>query len=89
LPEILNEFWIWGDGRLVSVIKAKRPDIEAVALDMSPTMLDSARDHFAKDQRVTFIVHDLSQPPPDMGYFDAVVSICNTSSQTRTKTNAL
>ncbi|MGH9977247.1 MAG: class I SAM-dependent methyltransferase [Nitrososphaeraceae archaeon] len=29
---------------------------------------------FANDSRVTFIAHDLSQPLPDMGYFDAVVS---------------
>ena len=63
-----------GDGRLIRMIKAKRPDIEAVALDVSPTMLESARDHFANDSRVTFILHDLSQPLPDMGYFDAVVS---------------
>jgi len=62
------------DGRLIRMIMAKRPDIEAVALDVSPTMLESARDHFANDQRVTFIAHNLSQPLPNMGYFDAVVS---------------
>lgn len=54
------------DGRLIRMIMAKRPDIEAVALDVSPTMLESARDHFANDQRVTFIAHDLSQPHPNM-----------------------
>ena len=32
------------DGRLIRMIMAKRPDIEAVALDVSPTMLESARD---------------------------------------------
>jgi tRNA (cmo5U34)-methyltransferase len=63
-----------GDGRLIRLIKAYQPYIEAVALDVSPTMLKSARDHFAGDTRVKIIEHDLSQPLPDLGYFDAVVS---------------
>src|SRR5947209_15034071 len=63
-----------GDGRLIRLIKANQPDIEAVALDVSPTMLKSARDHFANDSRVKITEHDLSQPLPDLGYFDAVVS---------------
>ena len=63
-----------GDGRLIRLIKANRPDIEAVALDVSPTMLKSAREHFANDPRVKITEHDLSQPLPDLGYFDAVVS---------------
>ena len=63
-----------GDGRLIRLIKEKRPDIEAVALGVSPTMLKSARDHFANDTRVKITEHDLSQPLPDLGYFDAVVS---------------
>src|ERR687893_944722 len=63
-----------GDGRLVRLIKANQPQIEAVALDVSPTMLKSARDHFAGDSSVKIIEHDLSQPLPDLGYFDAVVS---------------
>jgi tRNA (cmo5U34)-methyltransferase len=37
-------------------------------------MLKSARDHFANDSRVKITEHDLSQPVPDLGYFDAVVS---------------
>jgi SAM-dependent methyltransferase len=31
-----------GDGRLIKLIKANRPEIEAVAIDVSPTMLRSA-----------------------------------------------
>jgi tRNA (cmo5U34)-methyltransferase len=64
-----------GDERLIRLIKANQPDIEeAVALDVSPTMLKSSRDHFASDSSVNIINHDLSQPLPDLGYFDAVVS---------------
>jgi tRNA (cmo5U34)-methyltransferase len=37
-------------------------------------MLKSARDHFAGDSSVKIVKHDLSQPLPDLGYFDAVVS---------------
>ena len=32
-----------GDGRLIRLIKKNRPDIEAVALDVSPTMLKVTR----------------------------------------------
>jgi len=63
-----------GDGRLIRLIKSIRPEIEAVALDISPTMLKSAREHFANDSTVKVIEHDLSQPLPDLDYFDAVVS---------------
>ena len=64
-----------GDGRLIRLIKVNKPDIEeAVALDVSPTMLKSAKDHFANDSRIKIIEYDLSQPLPDLGYFDAVVS---------------
>ena len=64
-----------GDGRLIRLIKANRPEIEAMAIDVSPTMLRSAREHFANDSKVKIIEHDLSQPlPDDLGYFDAVVS---------------
>jgi len=64
-----------GDGRLIRSIKVNKPDIEeAVALDVSPTMLKSAREHFANDSRIKIIEYDLSQLLPDLGYFDAVVS---------------
>jgi tRNA (cmo5U34)-methyltransferase len=64
-----------GDIRLIRLIKVNRPEIEAVAIDVSPTMLKSAREHFANDSKVKIIEHDLSQPlPDDLGYFDAVVS---------------
>src|SRR5215210_7600936 len=55
-------------------MEAKMPNIEAIALDISPTMIKAARDHFADDPTVKIIEHDLSQPLPDLDYFDAVVS---------------
>ena len=48
-----------GDGRLIRLIKTNRPEIEAVAIDVSPTMLKSAREHFANDPKVKVIEHDL------------------------------
>ena len=63
-----------GDGRLIRLIKMNQPDIEAVAIDVSPTMLKSAREHFANDPKVKVIQHDLAQPLPDLGFFDAIVS---------------
>ena len=63
-----------GDGRLIKLLKADRPHVKAVAIDASPTMLKSAREHFANDPSVKILNHDLSLPLPDLGYFDAVVS---------------
>lgn len=63
-----------GDGRLIRLIKTNRPDIDAVAIDVSPTMLKSAREHFASDPRVKIMEHNLAEPLPELGYFDAIVS---------------
>lgn len=64
-----------GDGRLIRLLKINRPNLEAVALDVSPTMLKAARDHFANDPNVKVLEHDFKYPlPSDLGYFDAVVS---------------
>lgn len=63
-----------GDGRLIKLLKADRPHVKAVAIDASPTMLKSARGHFANDPSVKIVNHDLSLPLPDLGYFDVVVS---------------
>jgi tRNA (cmo5U34)-methyltransferase len=63
-----------GDGRLVKLLKRDRPDMQAVALDISPAMLKIARDYFADDDRVKLVEHDLSYPLPELGLFDAVVS---------------
>jgi tRNA (cmo5U34)-methyltransferase len=63
-----------GGGRLLGLVKAARPDAEFVALDFSPTMLDALRVRFVKDEKVSVVAHDLSEPLPDLGKFSAVVS---------------
>ncbi len=63
-----------GDGRLLGLLKIDRPEAEYLALDFSPMMLAAVGDRFRDDPRVTVVSHDLSQPLPDLGCFDAVVS---------------
>lgn len=65
-----------GDGHLIRMIKESghRSDVEFVALDISPVMLESLKDNFANDTRVKVIEHDLDDPLPDLGYFDAIIS---------------
>ncbi|HTU42303.1 MAG TPA: class I SAM-dependent methyltransferase, partial [Candidatus Aquilonibacter sp.] len=68
-----------GDGRLLALVKsqlaaeAARP-VEAVAVDFSPAMLDAVRKRFAGDSSVMIVAHNLDQPLPELGKFDAVVS---------------
>lgn len=45
-----------------------------VGLDFSEVMLDAARDRFADQEHVELVGHDLSEPLPHLGRFDAVVS---------------
>jgi tRNA (cmo5U34)-methyltransferase len=63
-----------GDGHLLKLLKRQIPHIKAIALDVSPIMLDAARKYFANDPDVEVIEHNLSNPLPDMGQFDAVIS---------------
>ena len=63
-----------GSGRLLDLVKTERPDVEGVAVDFSETMLEIARKHFANDQRVKVIYHDLNDSLSDLGQFDAVIS---------------
>ncbi len=63
-----------GDGRLLRLLKADRPHARAVALDFSPAMLEALRRRFAGDPEVAIIEHNLDDPLPDLGQFDAVVS---------------
>jgi tRNA (cmo5U34)-methyltransferase len=63
-----------GDGRLLGLLKCDRPNVECVAIDFSPTMLEKVRTRFAEDPTVTVIEHNLDNFLPDLGKFDAVVS---------------
>ncbi len=62
-----------GDGRLIGMVRAARPEAVCVGVDYSETMLAAARERFANDD-VLFVGHDLAGPLPDLGSFDAVIS---------------
>jgi len=63
-----------GDGRLLALAKREHPDAEAVAIDFSPAMLEAAKKRFAGDSSVVLVAHNLDDPLPEIGTFDAVVS---------------
>ena len=63
-----------GDGRLLALVKLHQPQIQGIAVDFSPPMLAAARERFADDATLSVIEHNLDDPLPDMGSFDAVVS---------------
>ena len=64
-----------GDGRLIRLIKEHLPDIEElVGLDISPFMIKAVEHDFLNDSSVKVVEHDLENPLPDLGYFDAIVS---------------
>ena len=63
-----------GDGRLLALVIRDHPNAEAVAIDFSPAMLDAAQKRFAGDASVAVITHNLDDPLPDLGKFDAVIS---------------
>jgi len=63
-----------GDGRLLALLQADRPQMLGVGLDFSDLMLEAAGRRFAGDERVELVEHNLVDPLPDLGRFDAVVS---------------
>jgi SAM-dependent methyltransferase len=63
-----------GDGRLTALVLAAYPESTAICVDMSPPMLEAVRERFADDRRVTIAAHDLEEPLPFDGPFDAVIS---------------
>ena len=63
-----------GDGRLLAFVLPEHPETEAVAVDFSPAMLEAARKRFAEDSRVTVVAHNMDEPLPMLGTFDAVIS---------------
>jgi len=63
-----------GDGRLAALVLAAYPESTAICVDMSPPMIDAAAERFDGDDRVTITAHDLEEPLPFDGPFDAVIS---------------
>jgi tRNA (cmo5U34)-methyltransferase len=63
-----------GSGRLLAMLQRQRPAMSCVGLDFSELMLDAARERFGDDERVELVRHDLGEPLPELGRFDAVVS---------------
>jgi SAM-dependent methyltransferase len=63
-----------GDGRLLALLLSDRPALRGVGLDFSDVMLGAGRRRFGDGGRVEFVKHDLANPLPGLGDFDAVVS---------------
>jgi SAM-dependent methyltransferase len=64
-----------GDGRLAALVLEHRPSIdEVVATDISPPMMELARQRFAGDDRVDVREWDLNTPLTPLGPFDLVVT---------------
>ncbi len=63
-----------GDGRLLALLRIDRHEMLGVGLDFSELMLGAARRRFADDERIELVEHDLAEPLPVLGRFDAVVS---------------
>ncbi len=63
-----------GDGRLLALALRDLAGADAVAIDFSPTMLEAARKNFANQPTVRVVAHNLDEPLPSLGSFDAVIS---------------
>lgn len=63
-----------GDGRLITLLRTAHPRAEAVGLDSSQPMLDRAAQRWAAAARTELRLHDLADPLPAIGPFDAIAS---------------
>jgi len=63
-----------GDGRLLALVRTAHQNTDAVAVDFSPTMLEGARKRFAAEPSISVVAHNLDEPLPVVGKFDAVIS---------------
>ena len=63
-----------GDGRLTALALAVYPESTALCVDMSPPMLAAARARFVDDDRVELVTHNLDDPLPFDGPFDAILT---------------
>lgn len=76
LPERVDRFLDLGtgDGRLIALLRGAHPEAHALGLDSSEPMLSAARQRFGTDPAVELRPHDLRDPLPEDGPFDAIVS---------------
>ncbi len=63
-----------GDGRVLALLRIDHREMLGMGLDFSELMLEAARERFAGDERIELVEHDLAEPLPALGRFDAVVS---------------
>jgi cyclopropane fatty-acyl-phospholipid synthase-like methyltransferase len=63
-----------GDGRLIALVRTAHPQAEAVGLDSSQPMLDRASERLPAESATELRLHDLRDPLPAIGNFDAIVS---------------
>jgi tRNA (cmo5U34)-methyltransferase len=76
LPQRVDRFLDLGtgDGRLITLLREAHPQAQAVGLDSSQPMLARAGERLDGDAAVKLQVHDLCDPLPELGSFDAIVS---------------
>lgn len=68
-----------GDGRLLALLRIDRPEAEGFALDLSPTMLEAARERFRGDSKVLMVEHNIkSGMVVQMPRFERLPSQCRT-----------
>jgi tRNA (cmo5U34)-methyltransferase len=63
-----------GDGRLLNLLAIGRLAMLGTGLDASEPMLQAAHARFGDDERTDLVKHDLAEPLPAVGRFDAIVS---------------
>ncbi len=63
-----------GDGRLITLVRTAHPQAEAVGLDSSQPMLDRASGRLPTVPATELRLHDLRDPLPVIGSFDAIIS---------------
>ncbi len=63
-----------GAGRLLGLVRSLLPHAEFVALDFSSAMIEHFHAAFPDRDRIQVVKHDMQNPLPALGIFDAVVS---------------
>ena len=63
-----------GNGHLLGLLLTHCPNATGVGLDLSPAMIEKAKQRFASSDRAKLIEHNMDEPLPDLGSFDVVAS---------------